>query len=276
MHTNDEPRQRFTSSDGISLAYAVDDYTDRWKPAETLIMVHAAMGSSRRFYAWVPYLAREFRVVRPDSRGHGLSAITVSDEISATRVVKDVIELADHLGCERFHIMGSSAGGVVAQKVAIDHPDRVMSLGVFAAAPGIKHGNQDQATWVTRIGERGIEAFLRETIADRVDNSKVDPGFIDWFISDSARTSVEPLARYVLMMKKFDILDEVSGIVCPTLAVAPGADPIKTVDHYRLLEKKIRNCTFKVYDGLPHNITDAVPDRCAADLLEFLKSQKHP
>lgn len=274
MHSNEEQRLRFTSSDGVSLAYVVDDYTDRWKKADTLIMVHAAMGSSRRFYAWVPHLAREFRVIRPDSRGHGLSKVKSTDEISAGRVVRDVIELADHLGLDRFHVMGSSAGGVIAQKVAIDCADRVQSLGVYAAAPGIKHGIQDQATWVTRIGEKGIEAFLRETIADRVDASKVDAGFIDWFISEAARCEVEPLARFVLMMKSFDIIDEVGGIRCPTLAVAPGADPIKTVDHYRLLEKLIPRCEFKVYEGLPHNITDTEPDRCARDLVEFLRKHK--
>ena len=48
----------FTTSDGIRLAYVIDDFTDPWKPPETLVLLHAAMGSSRRLYAWVPTLAR--------------------------------------------------------------------------------------------------------------------------------------------------------------------------------------------------------------------------
>ena len=63
--------QRFTASDGLEIAYAVDDFSDPWRAQETLILIHAAMGSSRRLYKWIPALARHFRVVRPDMRGHG-------------------------------------------------------------------------------------------------------------------------------------------------------------------------------------------------------------
>ena len=64
-----EEMNKFKASDGLAIAYALDDYTDPWKPADTVILVHAAMGSSKRFYAWVPHLARESRVVRIDMRG---------------------------------------------------------------------------------------------------------------------------------------------------------------------------------------------------------------
>jgi len=60
----------FAASDGLSLSYYVDDFTDPWKPAPTLLLLHAAMGSARRYFAWVPHLAREYRVVRLDLRGH--------------------------------------------------------------------------------------------------------------------------------------------------------------------------------------------------------------
>lgn len=262
--------ERFTASDGLRLGYVVDDYTDPWRPGETLILVHAAMGSSRRFYAWVPHLARDFRVVRLDQRGHGDSEVPGSDQLAPARLVRDVIELADHLGSARFHVAGSSAGAVVAQKVAIDHPDRVLTLGIFAATPGIRHGNQDYSKWVARIGQTGVAAFLRETIADRFDLETVEPGFVDWFIADSARVSVELLARFVPMMQGFDVAHEVARIRCPVLAVVPGGDPIHTVDQYRVLQQKIPNCEFVVYDALPHNITDAIPDRCAQELRRFL------
>jgi hypothetical protein len=52
----------FSTSDGVRIAYCVDDFTDPWKKAPVLVMLHAAMGSSRRFYSMVPGLARHFRV----------------------------------------------------------------------------------------------------------------------------------------------------------------------------------------------------------------------
>ena len=75
------------------------------------------------------------------------------------------------------------------------------------------------------------------------------------------------------MMRGFDFVTELHRIRCPTHAVAPGGDPIHTIDHYRALPDNIPHCEFVVYDGLPHNITDAVPDRCAKDYLKFLLKQ---
>ena len=50
--------QHFRASDGLKLAYTVDDFTDPWLEAPTLLLLHAAMGHSHRFYAWVPRLSR--------------------------------------------------------------------------------------------------------------------------------------------------------------------------------------------------------------------------
>ena len=57
--------QHFTASDGLKLAYAVDDFSDPWRPQETLILIHAAMGSSRRLYKWIPALSRHFTQISP-------------------------------------------------------------------------------------------------------------------------------------------------------------------------------------------------------------------
>ena len=90
--------QSFTASDGLKLSYRIDDYTDPWRQADTVVLVHAAMGSSNRFYAWVPHLARDFRVVRLDQRGHGQSGIPTAEQMSFKRLGMDVVELLDHLG----------------------------------------------------------------------------------------------------------------------------------------------------------------------------------
>src|SRR5918992_1560832 len=120
--------QSFNASDGLKLAYAVDDFSDPWRPQETLILIHAAMGSSRRLYKWIPTLSRHFRVVRPDMRGHGQTQIPGPDQLTVERLARDVVELGDHLGLKRFHLAGSSAGSIVAMRTTIDNPDRVLTL----------------------------------------------------------------------------------------------------------------------------------------------------
>ena len=57
--------KRFLATDGVSIAYTIDDYTDPWREgAPTAILLHAGMGSSKRWIPMVPSLARRFRVVR--------------------------------------------------------------------------------------------------------------------------------------------------------------------------------------------------------------------
>ncbi|HTW71716.1 MAG TPA: hypothetical protein VME47_17655, partial [Acetobacteraceae bacterium] len=54
----------FTASDGIRIHYTIDDFAPPWKPHDTVVLLHAAMGSMNRMYAWVPILAAHYRVVR--------------------------------------------------------------------------------------------------------------------------------------------------------------------------------------------------------------------
>ena len=262
MHTH-------VASDGLKLRYAVDDYSDPWRPQQTLFLLHAAMGTSRRLYKWVPILARHFRVVRPDMRGHGQTEIPRPDQLSVARLAKDVAELADALGCKQFHLAGSSAGAIVAMQVAIDYPDRVKTLGDFASTPGLKNTLIDAEKWIAGIQAQGFLGFLEATIGDRLPKG-ADEGFKRWFIDEAAKTDPEMFYAFVRMMKACDLTDRLHEIRCPTLAVIPQPDPLGTPEQYAVMKEKVRNCEYVVYDGLPHNITDAVPERCAEELKRFL------
>lgn len=269
------PMNEFQTSDGLTLSYRLDDYTAPWHDAETVILLHAAMGSSNRLYAWAPHLAGKYRVVRPDLRGHGRSQVPAADQLDLARLVLDLRELMDDLGIEKAHIAGSSAGGIIAMRFAIDHPDRIASLGAFAAIPGLKMsaGHTDYDGWIHAVRSEGIRAFLSRTIEQRFDTSDVHPGFIDWFLSEADRNDADLICRFVGLMAATDFSDEIGGISCPTLAVVPGGDPNQSDEEYAVLRDRIPDCEFVVYPGMRHNITDAVPDRCAIDLLRFIEAQ---
>lgn len=64
-----------TPDDGTRLSYDVDDFTDPWRAAEPVVLVHG-FGKNRKFwYPWVPALASHYRVIRVDLRGHGESSL---------------------------------------------------------------------------------------------------------------------------------------------------------------------------------------------------------
>jgi 3-oxoadipate enol-lactonase len=259
----------FTASDGVPLAYYIDDFTDPWKQAPTLLLLHAAMGSARRYYAWVPALARHYRVVRMDLRGHGGSPVPSPDrDLTLERLVGDVVELMDHLGCRAAHIVGNSAGGYLAQQVAMYQAERVRSLMLFGSTPGLK--NSSAPSWIPQIETKGLRAFLAETIADRLPLDQVDPGLVQWFLDEAAKNDPAYIGKFVLLMASYDWSDQLDRIRCPTLVVVPGAEPIGSTVNYEPFRRLVNDVEMRVYEGAPHNICDAFPDRCAGDVLDFL------
>jgi pimeloyl-ACP methyl ester carboxylesterase len=259
----------FTASDGARLAYYIDDFTDPWKAAPTLLLLHAAMGSARRYYAWVPPLARHYRVVRMDLRGHGGSEIPPAERpLTLDRLVTDVIELMDHLIVGGAHIVGNSAGGYLGQQMAMDHGERVKSLMLFGSTPGLK--NSQAPSWIPQIEAKGLRGFLAETIAERLPLDKVDPELVEWFLDEAAKNDPAYIGKFVLLMASYDWSDEVSRIRCPTLVVVPGAEPIGSTANYEPFRRLVPDVEMRIYDGAPHNICDAFPERCASDVLDFL------
>jgi 3-oxoadipate enol-lactonase len=258
----------FMTSDGLSLAYYVDDFTDPWKATPTVLLLHAAMGSARRYFGWVPHLARYYRVVRLDLRGHGNSQVPPADQpLQLDRLVADVVELLDHLEIPAAHIVGNSAGGYLGQQLAMTSAERVTSLSLFGSTPGLK--NSQAPSWIPQIAARGLRGFLAETIRDRLP-ADADPGLVEWFLDEAAKNDPAYIGKFVLLMASYDWSDEVGHITVPTLVVIPGAETVGSVANYDAF-RKLPDVEFRVYDGLPHNICDAVPDRCAVDVYEFLR-----
>lgn len=261
--------ESFTASDGLRLAYYTDDFTPPWQQAPALLLLHAAMGSSRRYYAWVPALARHYRVVRLDLRGHGNSEVPPADRpLTLDRVVADVAELMDHLRLRSAHIVGNSAGGYLGQQLAMNQGHRVRSLMLFGSTPGLK--NSQAPSWIPQIEAKGLRAFLAETIADRLPLAEVDPGLVEWFLDEAARSDPAYIAKFVLLMASYDWSSEVGHIHCPTMVVVPGAEPIGSIANYEPFRRLVLDVEMRVYEGAPHNICDAFPDRCTADVLDFL------
>jgi len=259
----------FESSDGVRLAYTIDDFTDPWRPASTLLLLHAAMGSSRRWYAMVPPLCRHYRVVRLDLRGHGESQVPSADSpLSIDRLVQDVRELLYHIGTDApLHVVGNSAGGYIAQQLAMQSPELVRSLILFGSTPGLK--DSQALTWLPRVAKEGLRNFLAATIADRFPVGH-DPGNVEWFLDEAAKNDDAWIGRFVGLMASLWWMEELHRIRCPTLLVVPGAETVGHADNYEKMRARIPDCELLSYPGLPHNICDIVPNRCAADVLSFL------
>lgn len=263
-------KQTFVASDGVRIAYYVDDFTDPWKDPPVLLMIHSAMSSAKRFYSMVPGLAKHYRVVRMDSRGHGESQVPAPEvPHNKERISRDVIELLDKIGVDRAHILGGSAGGYTAQLLAIHHPERVKSLILLSSTPGFK-GDQGKS-WLRESAKRGMRPVFAETIDERIPVAEADPRLIEWVLGEICKNDLKWLERFIGHWTDTDFMDQVGKIRCPTLIVEPGAHTIGTGSAFAEMQKRIPGAERLVYENGRHNVFDYLPERCVADALAFLK-----
>lgn len=260
----------FTTSDGVRIAWRVDDFTPPWRTPEIpVLMLHAAMGCYRRWFGWLPSLAQRYTVISQDLRGFGESEVPdESKPITVERLVDDAVGLLDHLGVARAHVVGLSAGGYVGQRMAMAHPGRVATLSLYASTAGLK--NSQAGTWPAKAAAMGLEAFVRSSVADRFPKD-ADPGLVDYFCRQTGSSNLGWVGRFVAHMSSRDWTDDLPGIACPTLIVAPGEEPIGDHGQYETMRDAIPDAELITYDGMPHNIGDAAPERCVADLISFLE-----
>ena len=111
---------RFTDISGVSLHYEVEG------SGPPLVLLHGSHGSLRGWDPVTEKLAQDFRVIRPDLPGRGLSSAGPPEIPESVTLHSIVIDLVDRLGIEGpIHVAGESSGGTIASRVAAHYPDRV-------------------------------------------------------------------------------------------------------------------------------------------------------
>src|SRR3974390_2073651 len=145
------PMPTFQASPDAELHYEVDNFTAPWGTPETVLLLHGNAESGLAWYGWVPGLARHYRVVRPDMRGFGASRPMPRDfPWTLDIIIEDFVRLLDHLGIDRFHLVGAKIGGTIARAFAARRPDRVITLTVVGTPPPLRLGAAERVPELIR------------------------------------------------------------------------------------------------------------------------------
>lgn len=138
----------FINADGLRIAYS-----DWGGGGRTLICVHGLYRNRHDFDVLAGELANEFRILAVDMMGRGDSdpAPDVT-RYNAEFYARDVVELADQLGLERFSFLGTSMGGMVGMRLAATHGQRLERLVLNDVGPEIR------LAVLKAIGQRSVDA----------------------------------------------------------------------------------------------------------------------
>lgn len=136
---------------GIKIYYAI------WGSGSPLILLHGGLGNTEYFGGQVPELAKHYKVIAMDSRGHGRSSRD-AQAYSYGLMAKDVVGLMDYLKIDKASIVGWSDGGIIGLDIAMNYPDRLDRLFAFGAntnVAGLKPDIDKNPTFAKYIGNAG-------------------------------------------------------------------------------------------------------------------------
>jgi 3-oxoadipate enol-lactonase len=244
-----------------------------------VLLLHMVGGSHTVWNALIPGLAKEYRVLAPDLRGHGRTAAPAGSLYSFDELEGDLVRLLDAKSVDSAFVVGLSGGALLALRLTLDRPDRVRGLVmVSGAAYTDNHTRSISQRWSQTLHQEGRDAFGLRLLKDLY--------YPDWIeehldFADSVRENVEqqdfgPAQHWAAAMEKFDERNRIASVRVPTLIVQAMDDQVVDASHGRILRQSIPGSQIRILPQTGHMI----PIERPAELLEavsgFLRASQKP
>ena len=263
------------------------NYRDQGNPnGQTLLLIHGGADSLGAWDDWVPYLEQDYRVVRFDMPGHGLSD-RLPPELALPEPHADVTEqIVNQLKLKDFVIVGHSFGGDTATRYVLKYPGKAAAMvligpGGFRQDFEVEQGAPVVDAWQYSIG-RWLLTYTGDTSNSR-------DGYADVY-HDTASIPQARLDRYydldryeknrgyvmefiVNYLTNYTILQNLDTIKVPTLLLWGEHDPNPPVEVAQLFQDGIPDTTLVVYQGVSHMVQNTVPEKSTADLIRFMEEK---
>ena len=236
--------------------------------APCIVLLHS-LGTN--LHVWDPQaaaLARSFRVIRPDLRGHGLTTVTAGATTIAT-LARDVISLLETLGITEAHICGLSIGGMVAQSVAAQVPDRVTSLILCDTAMAIPTAESWRARAVA-VRAHGMGAIADGVMARWVTEPFLDSPQAAGLRAMLLRTDPEGYASGALAIAVADLAEDTARLSMPTLILVGDEDVTTPPAYARAMHAAIAGSELQIIEGAAHIPTLERPEAVTAAIRAFI------
>jgi pimeloyl-ACP methyl ester carboxylesterase len=285
------PRIQRAAVNGVELAY--ETFGDPSDP--TILLV---MGLGTQMIAWPEELcealaAAGHHVVRFDNRDAGLStfidapAPSIPDILLKRNVAytlddmaTDAFALADHLGVDRFHLAGTSMGGMIAQTMALRSPERVRSLCLSMTSTGSRRVGRPTANVIRQMATvkpaASREAAAEEAVASwrllgtpsRMDEPRIrELAGIAW---DRSHDPAGRLRQLGAILAQPDRTAALRRLTVPTLVVHGLEDPLVSVTGGLALAKAIPGATFIGHHGAGHDLPRSMWRELVDDMLVLI------
>lgn len=253
---------------GCKLYYEINDYTDPWATPETVLLIHGFTESTPAWRAWVPHLARRYRVIRFDQQGFGQSsAVPDVNAFSTQNFVAHAAKLITEFGNGSAHVMGAKSGGLVAIELARMKPALVKTL-TLASVP---LDPPKPSGWLAHMEAHGVKSWARDTMPARL-GTRMPPEGFEWWVNLMGATRIETVRAYMRWVSSIDVGATLNEVKCPALVLtteSPRRSYSRSdMDIYR---EKLPQAEIVALPVDGYHVGATAPDDCARIALEFLR-----
>jgi pimeloyl-ACP methyl ester carboxylesterase len=170
-------------------------------------------------------------------------------------MANDVVALMDHLEVERAHVVGASMGGMIAQLVTINHPDRARSLVSIMSTTGAPH--------LPPATEGASEQFnsLAESEGDEIQDAHA------WGFYPEAMPR-----QLMAVLASGDRSESLALLSTPTLVIHGTQDSLLPIEHGRHTAKVIPGARLEEIDGMGHNLPEMVLDHVLGLIVDHVRA----
>jgi pimeloyl-ACP methyl ester carboxylesterase/DNA-binding winged helix-turn-helix (wHTH) protein len=273
---------RYTTSDGLHIAYQVSGRTDGVGPDIVLISgfaSHLELDWADPHHAhFLHRLGSMGRLIRFDKRGSGMSDRPPGVPDLETRI-RDVLAVMDVVGSQRALLFGYSEGGPMALLMAATHPERVASLVLYAVYA--KRLWSEDYPWAQTPEER--EAYTEELVtrwdweADaRRRMPSGDESMQRWWAHRMRASATPSTVRALMDMNALiDVRDALPAVRVPTLVLHRSGDALFNVAEGKYIADRVAGAQFVVLDGEDHFVSGN-PDQILDAVEPFVTETRAP
>ena len=261
------------------------------KDAPAIILLHGSNADLHTWEPWVQALKGQYRVIRFDQVGHGLTGPDPKHDYSRDNYVADILEVADALGLKQFVLGGNSMGGKHALAFAVAHPERLTGLVLVdgSGGPMLKLDRKKDDEGGSSSGNIGFKIaqtpginLLVEQITPRslIAQSLEQSVSVKSVASEAAVTRYWELLRYPgnrrATLKRFgypyDPLTEaeIAAVTTPTLILWGEEDRLIPVEAGQWLAKTMPNNALVIYPKIGHLPHEEAVEATLGDLQPWL------
>ena len=247
------------------------------REAPAVILLHG-FGSS--LHTWEPLaraLSGEYRVIRFDLPGFGLTGVDPSGDYTDARSVQVLGALMDRLGLPRASLIGNSIGGKIAWNFAALHPDRVDKLVLISpdgfASPGFEYGKKPQVPAMVRLMRYALPAFMvRQSLAPAYGDpaaltDELVTRYHDLMLAPGVRGAMIARMEQVMLADPVPMLRRIRA---PTLLLWGEKDAMIPVANAADYLKSLPDARLVTFPDLGHVPQEEAPDQVSAEVRKFL------